>query len=199
MGAKGKNRCRRFFKATPYIGQKGMLKFVVTLILGMVFTTPLWAQMGSAPLDKKNKKSAVQRQGPANVGGSFDRDAYVKSFGLPDGYRDLSAPPRFSGADLEDGGALYQKLCQDCHGDSGKGDGPQSDYLFRAPTNLPRLLAAEVGDGYLIWSIEEGGGQFGGLMPAFSRTSFDRQYRLERAQVWQLVQYIRQTFSPKPE
>jgi mono/diheme cytochrome c family protein len=76
---------------------------------------------------------------------------------------------------------LYREKCGECHGDTGRGDGPKGRKLFTAPSNL--TSAARIGsltDGALFYEISEGRRP----MPEF-RT------RMTEEQRWQLVLLMR--------
>ena len=84
------------------------------------------------------------------------------------------------------GRVVYQKQCQSCHGDRGKGDGPGAADLKTMPSDLSDAGLWNESDGELQWKISEGRKP----MPTFSRLLTDEQR-------WNVVNYIR-TLSPKP-
>ena len=96
----------------------------------------------------------------------------------------LAATP----AVLAAGRALYDDKCVSCHGDKGKGDGPESEMYDTPPADLtkPGLLDG-MSDGELFWKITQGRRP----MPSFRKQYTDEQR-------WQLVHFIR-TFAPAPE
>ena len=51
------------------------------------------------------------------------------------------AGPVLADEALEQGKADFQRLCAPCHGDSGKGDGPQAAHLPKKPANLTIVTA----------------------------------------------------------
>jgi mono/diheme cytochrome c family protein len=76
---------------------------------------------------------------------------------------------------------LYKESCAECHGDTGKGDGPKGRKLFTDPSNLTDT--ARIGsltDGALFYEISEGRRP----MPEFKT-------RMTEKQRWQLVLLIR--------
>lgn len=82
---------------------------------------------------------------------------------------------------LESARGLYKQNCAECHGDTGKGDGPKSRKLFADPSNL--TSAARMGsltDGALFYEISEGRRP----MPEFKT-------RMTEEQRWQLVLLMR--------
>ena len=86
-----------------------------------------------------------------------------------------------------DGAALYGARCAECHGTSGKGDGPGAA-LLRAPmpdfTNAAAMK--QMDDSFLAQIIKKGGSQFGrsNAMPAWGM-------KLSDAQIQALVRHIR--------
>ncbi len=108
--------------------------------------------------------------------------------GVPLEYRSRRSPYPAVTKIITDGGRLYTAHCATCHGTKGLGDGKAGRDL----TPLPALLAYMIErpssvDEYLLWSISEGGAQFGTKMPAFKET-------LTEPQIWQIVAYMRGGF-----
>ena len=82
---------------------------------------------------------------------------------------------------LDAGRGWYKESCAECHGDTGKGDGPKSRKLFTGPSDLTN--SASMGlrtDGALFYQISEGHRP----MPEF-RTKMTEEQR------WQLVLLMR--------
>lgn len=106
-------------------------------------------------------------------------------------------PPEYSTAEntvgytvraIAEGGALYQSQCQKCHGVLGLGNGDLAYSLKPSPALLAYMVQQPVAvDQYLLWSIAEGGKQFGTAMPAFKN-------RLSQEQIFQIVAYLRAGF-----
>jgi mono/diheme cytochrome c family protein len=82
---------------------------------------------------------------------------------------------------------IYADECAQCHGDRGKGDGPEARSHYPLPADLtdPKLLS-NVTDGEIFYQISEGRRP----MPSFKR-------RLTEDQRWQLVLLVR-SFSQQP-
>jgi mono/diheme cytochrome c family protein len=77
--------------------------------------------------------------------------------------------------------------CAQCHGEQGKGDGPDAPMYDVVPTNFTDAhMMAEMTDGEIFWKVSEGRRP----MPSFKK-------RLTEEQRWQVVNYLR-TFVPKP-
>jgi mono/diheme cytochrome c family protein len=77
--------------------------------------------------------------------------------------------------------AIYLDKCVQCHGDTGKGDGPDAAMYYPAPASLnDAKRMSNVTDGELFYEISEGRKP----MPAFKK-------RLSEEQRWQLVLLVR--------
>jgi mono/diheme cytochrome c family protein len=86
------------------------------------------------------------------------------------------------------GGPLYVAQCRQCHGDTGLGNGELAPDLTPSPALLAYLMQQPIAvDQYLLWTISEGGKQFGTAMPAFKTV-------LTQEQIWQIVAYLRAGF-----
>lgn len=78
------------------------------------------------------------------------------------------------------GKAIYTKICYDCHGKKGKGDGPKSGDLDKSPQNFTTEKFQSQPDGALFWKITEGRKP----MPTFKKDLTDDQR-------WQVINYLR--------
>jgi len=78
------------------------------------------------------------------------------------------------------GKSLYVKECLACHGDSGKGNGPEAGDLSHPPPDFNAELLRKQSDGEIFWKLTEGRKP----MPRFARTFSDDER-------WNLVNYIR--------
>ena len=80
---------------------------------------------------------------------------------------------------------LYAENCLGCHGPSGDGDGPAGNNLNPCPTNIAGFSKMPMAtDGYLFWTIAEGGMPIQTAMPVFKGT-------LKEEEIWQIVTYLR--------
>ncbi len=78
------------------------------------------------------------------------------------------------------GGPLYLAKCAKCHGDTGLGNGELAYSLNPSPALLAYLVQQPIAiDQYLLWTISEGGKQFGTAMPSFKT-------ELTQDQIWQI-------------
>lgn len=83
--------------------------------------------------------------------------------------------------------ALYMDQCAQCHGDEGKGDGPEAPMYSVKPADFSDSgMMSQMTDGEIFWKIGEGRRP----MPSFKK-------RLTEEQRWHLVIFVR-AFAPKP-
>lgn len=83
--------------------------------------------------------------------------------------------------------AIYRDKCAQCHGATGKGDGPDAATYFPSPTNLTDASHINsVTDGEIFYQISQGRKP----MPAFKK-------RLTEDQRWQLVLLVRSFAAPE--
>lgn len=110
--------------------------------------------------------------------------------GVPLEYRSRTSPYPAATKVIDEGGGLYRAHCAVCHGAKGLGDGEAGNDLRPSPALLAHLIERPRSvDEYLLWTISEGGAQFGTAMPAFEGTLTERQ-------IWQIVVYMRAGFPP---
>jgi len=90
-------------------------------------------------------------------------------------------PIQPSASALAAGHSIYQDKCTQCHGQTGKGDGPDAASYYPSPTSLVDAKHMNsVTDGEIFYQISQGRKP----MPAFKR-------KLSEEQRWQLVLYVR--------
>ena len=100
---------------------------------------------------------------------------------VPDAAKQVKNPLQSSPAALVAARSIYRDKCANCHGDSGKGDGPDAASYYPSPSNFtdePHMT--HVTDGELFYRITNGRKP----MPSFKR-------RLTEEQRWQLVLLVR--------
>lgn len=108
--------------------------------------------------------------------------------GIPEPYLKTENTIGYTVRAIAEGGPLYMAHCQKCHGDTGLGNGDLAYALTPSPALLAYMVQQPVAvDQYLLWSIAEGGKQFGTAMPAFKD-------ELTETQVWQIIAYLRAGF-----
>ena len=102
------------------------------------------------------------------------------SFVAPASASTLKNPLKGDATATAAGAIIYAKQCAPCHGTRGRGDGPASYTLTKAPANHTADQVQDLTDGALYWMITNGNAP----MPAYSKT-------LNETQRWQLVDFIR--------
>lgn len=112
--------------------------------------------------------------------------------GVPEGYQGVASPVNRSRKAISAGAALYSQHCASCHGRKGRGRGDSGRTLQPTPA-LKTFISRRpwAADEYLLWSVAEGGIEFGSQMPAFRE-------QLSRREMWQIIAYMRAGF-PRPK
>ena len=124
--------------------------------------------------------------GRGMMGNVSPRHPYVMRNGLPESYRNLHNPLPVSEENITTGKQLFSTRCIVCHGSSGRGDGPAASQLNPPPSDLQLAVHTPIAsDGYLYWTIAEGGTPVGSAMPAFRNS-------LKGDDVWKIILYLRQ-------
>jgi len=104
---------------------------------------------------------------------------------VPEGYLATSNDVGYTTRAIAAGGPLYLAHCQQCHGESGLGNGELAMSLTPSPALLAYLVQQPIAvDQYLLWTISEGGQAFGTAMPAFKKV-------LSQDEIWEIVAYLR--------
>jgi len=108
--------------------------------------------------------------------------------GIPHDYLKAQNTVGYTVGAIAEGGALYRTYCLECHGRMGLGNGDLAYALKPSPALLAYMVQQPVAvDQYLLWSIAEGGAQFGTAMPGFKG-------RLSNEQMFQIIAYLRAGF-----
>lgn len=127
----------------------------------------------------------MRGRGGMMLRGSMQRHRLAMMGGLPATYRQLRNPIPSGLQVVAEGKALFQTHCIACHGVLGEGDGPAAAGLSPPPANLRWLIRRPMAwDGYLMWSISEGGSALGSAMPAYKDA-------LSESDRWRLIRYLR--------
>ena len=106
---------------------------------------------------------------------------------VPEEAKKLTNPVPASEATLKAAKDLYGEYCEQCHGDTGKGDGPDSEMYKPKPADFTDAhMMSEMTDGEIFYKMTEGRRP----MPSFKKKLTDEQR-------WMLVNYVK-TFAPKP-
>lgn len=117
--------------------------------------------------------------------GGMVRHVQAMRAGVPEPYRDLENPFAPTRAAVTEASRLYGEHCASCHGEAGGGDGPAGAGLAPQPPNLRGSVRMPIAsDGYLFWTIAEGGESLGTGMRAFKG-------KLSDEQIWKVILYLR--------
>ena len=105
--------------------------------------------------------------------------------GVPAPYAAMRNPLKPTKANIEAGRRLYAENCASCHGAKGYGDGEAGKELNPPPANIAFTVRMPIAtDGFLMWTISEGGEKLGTAMPAFKDV-------LSAKERWQIILYLR--------
>jgi mono/diheme cytochrome c family protein len=119
------------------------------------------------------------------MGMSMIRHRYVMMNGIDPRYASKVNPLPVTAENIKAGEKLYEQTCASCHGVTGLGNGPAGKNLIPPPTNIAALSKMMMAtDGYLYWTIAEGGVPLGTAMPAFKGI-------LNEYQIWEIIIFIR--------
>ncbi len=92
----------------------------------------------------------------------------------------IKNPVLADASSLTAGKDLYLRECQQCHGESGKGDGPVAAALGNRVANLTSSKVLEQSDGAIYTKIRTGRSP----MPSFKS-------HLSKEEIWHLINFIR--------
>ena len=116
---------------------------------------------------------------------SMERHRYAMRNGIGAEYANRANPLSRSQTNVRAGRDLYGQYCSSCHGASGRGDGPAAGGMTPPPANIAAVTRMRMAtDGYLYWTIAEGGAPLGTAMPPY-------QGVLSEEEIWQLILYLR--------
>jgi mono/diheme cytochrome c family protein len=109
-----------------------------------------------------------------------------KDWPVPEAAKKMKNPVPRSNAALSAAKAIFNDQCVSCHGETGKGDGPDAMMYEVQPADLTDAhMMGMMSDGEIFFKISEGRKP----MPAFKKSLTDEQR-------WQLVHFVR-TLAPK--
>ena len=110
--------------------------------------------------------------------------------GVPKAYAGKQSTAPKGPATTAAGRRIYAENCASCHGETGLGNGEAGHPLSPSPALLAYMIRRPIAvDEYLLWTISEGGAQFGSEMPAFKD-------RLGSEDIWRVVACMRVGFPP---
>jgi mono/diheme cytochrome c family protein len=132
--------------------------------------------------------------GCAGSGGEEDRVVYISNetgveapLVIPAEYKDKINPLAGDPAAIASGKEAYFALCSQCHGEDGRGEGPDAAGLNPRPADFTdQEQMQENTDGYLLWRISDGGDfdPYNSLMTAWGTL-------LSEQEIWELISYLR--------
>ena len=133
--------------------------------------------------------AAVTTPAPAaTVRSTARHERYVRS-GAPEPYRGKRNPVATSIGNVVEGARLYDLRCAVCHGMMGVGDGEGGERLDVPPADLGRSLGEPLyDDDFFLWSISEGGREFGTDMPRYKGDLSERD-------IWRVLTFMRAAFA----
>ena len=109
-----------------------------------------------------------------------------KAWAVPEEVKKLKNPLQPSESNLSAARELFKENCVECHGDAGKGDGPEAMMHDPPPADLTDAGHMNtLTDGHIFYQISEGRKP----MPSFKK-------RLTQDQRWQLVLRVRSLSQP---
>jgi mono/diheme cytochrome c family protein len=124
-------------------------------------------------------------QGGGMMGMSSVRHQYVIRNGVDPKYATKTNPLKPTARNIGDGKRLYEQNCALCHGPAGSGDGEAGKNLSPPPANIAAFSKTRLAtDGYLYWSIAEGGVPVATGMPPYKGS-------LKEDDIWKIVLYLR--------
>lgn len=125
-------------------------------------------------------------QGGGMMNMSTERHRFVMQNGVDPSYASRVNPLKHTAKNVGDGKRLYEQNCALCHGQTGTGNGEAGKNLDPPPANIAAFSKRPMAtDGYLYWSIAEGGVPFGTGMPPFKGN-------LKADEIWKIVMYLRE-------
>jgi len=145
---------------------------VVVLLAVSVLSLEAFGQMG-------------MMNGPGMQGASMVRHRYVMHNGVDSQYAKKVNPLKSSPEVIAAGKAVFAQQCASCHGATGAGDGPAGKSLNPPAANLAAASQSRMwSDGYLYWTVAEGGAPLKTAMPPFKGS-------LKEDQIWKVILYLR--------
>lgn len=113
------------------------------------------------------------------------RSHFVMQNGINPAYASKRNPLRRTARNIAEGKQLYDQNCALCHGPAGLGDGEAGKALNPPPADIAANIRRHMAtDGYVYWTIAEGGVPVGSQMPPFKTV-------LKEDEIWKTVLYLR--------
>lgn len=122
--------------------------------------------------------------GMSMMSASSVRRNFVARNGIAPKYVGLSNPLPSTADNIMRGRQLYDQNCASCHGAQGLGDGPAAKSLIPPAANLTGLRRMPlISDGYLDWTVAEGGVPVRSTMPPFKDV-------LKPNDIWKVILFV---------
>ncbi len=113
------------------------------------------------------------------------RSRFVMRYGVDPVYAFKINPLQRTAVNIAEGKQLYDKNCALCHGPEGLGNGEAGKALNPPPANIAENINRHMAtDGYVYWTVAEGGTPVGSAMPSFKGA-------LKEDEIWKIVLYLR--------
>ena len=159
--------------------------FFGIIILGSLFLSVYgYGQMGMMKGKGMMEGKGMMKGGMMNM--SMIRHRFVMRNGINKKYVNKVNPLQSTANNIKAGKMLYEQNCASCHGTSGQGDGEAGKNLSPRPTNIAMFSKMPMAtDGYLTWTIAEGGVPLKTPMPPFKSI-------LKEDAIWKIIIYLRQ-------
>jgi mono/diheme cytochrome c family protein len=166
------------------------------LFLDIGMTAPAWSQDRQPPsrgFDYWQPDWMVRElwgpgQMPKSMMVRLLRHTTYMQYGVPESYERAKSTVPPGPTTITAGNKLYAEHCAVCHGRDGMGGGEPGRAVSPSPALLAYMIRRPIAvDEYLLWSISDGGKQFGSEMPAFKEV-------LSRDDIWRVIAYMRAGF-----
>ncbi|HUG57061.1 MAG TPA: c-type cytochrome [Candidimonas sp.] len=130
-------------------------------------------------------QSQMGMMGRGMMGMSMVRHHFAMTNGINPAYASKENPLQPNVQTIESGKNLFEQNCARCNGAAGRGDGPDGKNLVPPPANIAAISKMPMAtDGYLYWTITEGGVPLGTGMPPFGTA-------LKEEDIWKIITYLR--------
>lgn len=150
------------------------IPFAVLTVLGvLLLSLQAFSQMG-------------MMRGGGMMNMSMIRHQFVMRNGIDSRYASKVNPLQSTAENIGAGKRLYEQNCASCHGLTGLGDGETGKSLIPRPANIATFSKMPMAtDGYLYWTIAEGGVPLGTAMPPFKGVR-------KEDQIWKIIIFLRE-------